>query len=181
MENKVLAEGLSYMDMEHQVVPLLGIDQFKSTIGSDEELVTINFIVRSKACADDLVDWLERGYDWIVDADTSPGEISNGKYYVFADMNRRKSIAGRIMEMLADLETLTGFKASDWSVKIGDERYRASQEVIEEHVALTPHEYRESHDGELNEWRDIAGIKAVPLFDTRDQDLLAIQRQAGIK
>jgi hypothetical protein len=177
----ILNEGLKYMDMEHQVIPKAGIDLYKSKIGPDEDYITVSFVVKGRECADDLVTWLERGYDWVVDADTSPGEVVDGKYYVFAELNRKPSTAGRIIELISDLETLTGLSPKDWELVIGEEKYPATEEVVRQHVDLTPQRYREDQDGELNEWRDIAGLDAAPLFDSQDPELLAMQRQAGIK
>jgi hypothetical protein len=175
-----LQESLKYLDMEHQFYPILGIDQFSSQIGDDSEFVTIDFAVKSSSVAEDLITWLERGYDWIIDSESSPGEVSNNKYLVFAEMNRRTSVPKKIMDMLFDLETLCGIKAGDWKLKIGDELYPATRENIEQNVLLSPHEYRVSRETELNEWRERAGLDVVSTYDQRDPDLKEIQRQAGI-
>lgn len=167
--------------MEHQVKPVVGVDVYKSQIGSDDEISTVNFTTKSRACADDLVDWLERGYDFVLDAATSPGEVADGEYLVFVEMNRRSTLPARVVEMVSDLQTLTGLTPDDWRVKIGDEMYPLTVDAIKSRVAISPQDYREEQDKELNEWRDIAGIKAVKMFDSTDPDLLAMQRQAGIK
>ena len=81
--------SLSHMDMKDMIVPLLGIDQYKSKIAEDDQIITLNFTVNDKNVGKDLVGWIERGYDFIIDADVSPGEITRGKYAVFVEMNRR--------------------------------------------------------------------------------------------
>jgi hypothetical protein len=184
---QVLNEGLKYLDMKDQVIPTVSIDQYESTIGDNSEFITVDFTVKDKRCGDDLADWLERGYDFIIDADTSPGEITKRKYLVFAEMSRRSSVPKNIISILADLETLTGLTVEDWQVKINDKFYPADAAVIAQHVALSPHAYREAHsedepdeiDSELNEWREIAGLKN-PQPRVKDEALLAYQRQAGI-
>lgn len=168
------------MDMEHEIVPMLIIDEFESKIGEDEDIIVLAFIIKSKEAGSDLTAWLERGYDWVLDADVSPGEVERGKYYVFAEINRRPSAPRRIMELLDDLSTLTGFDSSAWSLKIDHKRYQASKEVIEQKVPLTANDYRREQEQELNEWRDIAGIQTVNTFES-DEEILAIQRQAGLK
>jgi hypothetical protein len=175
-----LNESLSYLDFEHQLIPLLGIDEFKSRIGNDEDIITLNFIIKSKKAGEDLVAWLERGYEFIIDADLSPGEVERGKYYVFAEMNRRPSSARKIMEVLSDLDTLTGVKAEDWSLKIKHERYPATKENIQSNITLSASDYRSKNETELNEWREIAGLKTVKTYEDTDSDLINIQRQAGI-
>lgn len=178
--SKQLNEGLNYMDMEHHVTPVLGIDQFKSRIGEDKDIIVLNFIVDGEAVGNDLVDWLERGYDWIIDSEVSPGEVLDKKYYVFSEMNRRSTAPKRIMELLDDLTTLTGIKPEDWKFKIGNTKYPASEELISKMIKLDPHEYMSEKEKELNEWREIAGLKTIKTYDNSDIELLNYQRQAGI-
>jgi hypothetical protein len=185
---KQLNESLKYLDMEDQVYPVLGIDQYKSTIGNDSDFVTANFTVKSAEVAKDLVSWLEYGYKWIVDAETSPGEVAPGKFLVFIDMNRRTKIPERIMEILNDLDTLTGIEGKDWKLKIGDSMYPASEKTMKQHLTFSPHEYKETHNDEdegddvdLNEMRVIAGLEPVPQYrDKRDDLIRQMQHKAGI-
>lgn len=176
----MLTESLNYQDMKDQLIPLLGIDEFESRIGEDYDIITLNFMVKSKEVGEDLVIWLERGYDFVIDAETSPGEIENDKYYVFVEINRRKSSAKRIIELLKDLETLTDLKINQWSLKINGKLHKASTEIIEHELILSPSEYKNNKEVELNEWRNIANLNHVSFYDNDDQDLKAIQRQAGI-
>lgn len=167
--------------MVDQVTPILGVDEFKSQIGDDSDIITINFIVSGKEVGNDLVDWLERGYDWIIDAEISPGEVLDKKYYVFADMNRRSTAPRRIMEILEDLYTLTGIKAEKWQLKLDGKKVFASREVLETKLILSPSEYRERRDGELNEWRDIAGISRSSTLLNAGPELESWKKIAGIK
>lgn len=177
---KQLNESLSYLDFKDQLLPLLGIDEFKSRIGDDEDIITLNFIIKSKDAGEDLVTWLERGYEFIIDAETSPGEVESGKYYVFAEINRRPSAPRKIMELLHDLDTLTDVRAENWSIKINHERLPATKENIQKNIPLTSSDYKSKNETELNEWREIAGLKTVKTYDDTDNDIIDIQRQAGI-
>lgn len=176
---KQLNESLKHLDMEGYVSPILGIDQFESRIGENEDIITLNFTVKSKAVADDLCEWLERGYDWIIDCEPSPGEVLDKKYYVFAEMNRRTNAPSRIIEMLADMDTLTGLGVDDWVCKIGNNRVPANIDILRQELILNPNDYKTEEEGELNEWREIAGLPTKPVH-TKDEEILAFQRQAGI-
>ena len=176
-----LNESLQHEDMKGQISPELGIDQFSSQIGKDSDLIVLNFIVKSKAAADDLVDWFERGYDWIVDADISPGEVLNKKYYVFVELNRRNSAPHRIIELIEDLETLTGLSIDDWRLKIGSESISADEEAIKNVLTLSQADYLAKSEGSLNEMRAIAGLQTVKTYDSTDADLLEMQRLARIR
>ena len=177
---KILTESLKYMDMENQLVPYIGVDEFKSTVGTDDDLITLNFVAKGKAVAEDLAEWFERGYDFVVDAEPSPGEVTEGKWMVFVEMNRRQTAPQDIMEMIEDLETLTGLKPDQWKMKIREQKQEPSAKFIKDNIEISPHEYRETHgDQALNEWREIAGIKTVSKYND-DEAIRAIKRQAGI-
>ncbi len=177
---KQLHESLDYLDMEGHLTPVLGIDEYKSQIGQDSDIVVLNFLVSGEQVGNDLVDWLERGYDWIIDSEVSPGEVVGSKYMVFAEMNRRSTAPRRIMEILEDLKTLTGIKSDNWQLKINGKKMPASIEAMENNIILDSNEYRANEERELNEWREIAGLTTVKTQEI-DEDLVAWQRQAGIK
>ena len=174
-----LNESMKHLDMENQVVPTLGIDVYKSKIGYDNEIITLDFTVKQKMVAEDLTAWLEKGYDWIIDCEPSPGEITNGRYLVFVEINRRTNAANRIVDMINDLETLTGLTAEDWRVKIADTQGPLTVDFINKHLITDPNEYKSQHSDDLNEMRSAAGLDTVRTRAIGD-DLKAWQRQAGI-
>jgi hypothetical protein len=59
-------------------------------------------------------------------------------------------------------------------------RHDWSPETFAELVPLTPNEYRQSIEGDLNEMRIAAGIDAKPIYTTVSKDLQALQSAAGI-
>jgi hypothetical protein len=61
----------------------------------------ISFFVRDQQAAKDLMMWFEKGYDFVLDADRSPGEIRPGRYLVYVEM-RRRSTAGGNVETIAE-------------------------------------------------------------------------------
>lgn len=181
---QILTEGLKHMDMEDQVIPIVGIDQYESSVGENDDMITLDFLVKGKAQAQDLAEWFERGYDWVIDADTSPGEVKDGNYIVFVEMNRRTKVPQYIIEMLGDLETLTGLAPTDWKVKIKDQEYDADATKIGDRLELSPRQYRETHpdntgEEELTEWKQIAGV-SMDTPQQQDPLLAAIKRQAGL-
>ena len=94
------------MDMVGQVDPTVSIDEYAAKMGPDHEVVTLSFIVKSKLAGDDLVSWFEKGYDFVLDASISEGELAPGKYVVFVELDRRSRVPQRILEMLQDLPHL---------------------------------------------------------------------------
>jgi hypothetical protein len=157
--------ALDYMDLEGQLKDKITIDEYAAKMGKDSDIVTITFTVNSKLAAQDLVTWFERGYDFVLDASISDGEIETGKWLVFVEMSRRSKVPNRIITLLEDLETLTGIELSDWIVEIDNDEYEASEEILKEKMILNPNEYKMKKDSEeeependLNEMRLRAGL-----------------------
>jgi len=178
--NRKLTEGLNYRDMVDQLADTITVDEYAAKMGKDSDVVTITFVVYSKSAAQDLVQWLEVGYDWILDASVSQGEIEPGKWLVFAETNRRTSTPNRICEILEDLYTLTDLKLKDWTIEINDEEYDADPEVLKQVMTLSPHEYREKveKEKELNEYRTRANLPIKKLYEDDEyiRNLKAIAR-----
>jgi hypothetical protein len=187
MNKQIINEGLDYMDMVYQIEPELSVDEYAAKMGKDSDIVTLAFIVNSEAAGNDLVDWFERGYDWVLDASISEGELSPGKYLVFVEMERRSKTASRIIELLEDLETLTGMSLADWSIEVDGETYGADKDKLKEVITISPHAYREEYEdeneedgAELNEMRQRAGLEPTKKFGEPDNELKAFRAMAGL-
>ncbi len=159
--------ALDYMDLEGQLKDKITIDEYAAKMGKDSDIVTVTFTVNSKLAATDLVTWFERGYDFVLDASVSDGEIEPGQWLVFVEMDRRSKVPSRIITLLEDLETLTGIELGDWTAEIDGEEYEASEEIMKEKMILNPNEYEsakgsededEEAESELNEMRLRAGL-----------------------
>ena len=177
----IINESLDYLDMEDQVGDVLSIDEYASKMGRDEDIVTLTFIVHSKLAANDLVTWFERGYDWVLDASVSDGELEPGMWLVFVEMDRRSKVPNRIITLLNDLETLTGMK--DWSVEIDGDEYDADEEIIRQKMILNPNEYeekRQDNEVEINEMRTLAGLETELRYDPNDDYIRNLQAMAGL-
>ena len=177
---KIINEGLDHLDMENQINNKVSVDEYAAKTGSDDDTITLAFTVKGQLASADLVDWFERGYDFVIDAQPSDGEISVGKYLVFVEMNRRSKAPARIIEMLTDLETLTGIKINEWIVEVDGEEYDADEDVLKQVMKLSPHEYRlESEEG-LNEMRQLSGMETTKQFNEQDEAIKHFKSLAGL-
>ena len=179
----ILNESLDYLDMEDQVDDLITVDEYASKMGRDEDIVTLTFSVNSKLAATDLVTWFERGYDFVLDASVSDGELEPGKWLVFVEMDRRMKVPNRIITLLSDLETLTGMKLKDWTVEIDGDEYDADEEIIRQKMILNPNEYEEKRqvsEVEINEMRTLAGLETELRYDPKDDYIRSLQAMAGL-
>ena len=102
-----LKEGLKAGDLEDVVSKRFSVDQYKSKMGDDRNIMVLAFTVDGLAPAKDLERFAETGYTEILDADATPGTMEDGKHRVFVEFARDKDISIHISKFLEDLKKLT--------------------------------------------------------------------------
>ena len=183
MQNFNLFEGLEQGDLARLIHPELHVDEFKSKLGDDRDVIVLSFKVDSKQPGEDLVGFIEKDYDWVIDADISSGEMDDGSYIVFVELDRDESAPENIFGLMEDLMNLTGQDANDWRVRYykAHKETQLSQEALHDLIPLTPEAYDQAYGhkdidklkafagvnvdtkapkNEMTEWlRDVAGIR----------------------
>lgn len=91
--------GLVHNDLAFLVDKIIEVDSYKSKMGNDADIVTLAFSVNGEQPAKDLENFLEKGYPFVLDADVTSGEQSDGMYKVFVELERNKDVPGQIMEI----------------------------------------------------------------------------------
>ena len=179
--NNQLFESLGFRDLEGLLKPTIHVDEFSSKMGDDDDIIVISFFVRDAQAAKDLMMWFEKGYDFVLDADRSPGEIRPGRYLVYVELRRRSTAGGNVEQLLDDLNTLTEFEdSSAWTMHYRDQEIPFTRDAFDATVPLTPRAYRERYEKDLNEVRVAAGLPVVTTYDRQDRALQTIQSAAGI-
>ena len=168
-----LVEGLESGDLMRLVSPKISIDEYKSKMGSDEEIVVLSFILQGKEPALDLVNFVEKSYEWVADADVSSGEVFDGSYIVFVEVERTPDVAEQIIELLEDLEKLTEHKLQDWSIEYAKtkQKIEADLESLKSTIPATPHDYRtivKRQSNEIDQLKTAAGIKVDTVAPKND-------------
>ena len=174
-----LNEGLGYKDLEGIMKPTIHIDEFSSKMGEDSDVIVVSFFVRDRQAAKDLTSWFEKGYDFVMDADRSPGEIKPNRYLVYLEIRRRSSAPQHVQTLLDDLSTLTEYEPEDWMVHYNNGKFPWDEQVFANTVPLTPDAYRKSTDQDLNEWRAAAGLPEKQIHAVK-RDLRELQAAAGL-
>jgi hypothetical protein len=139
-----LNEGLAAGDLRMLVDNIFEIDSFASKMGDDKEIVVLAFTVKSQKPATDLVDFVENGYDFVLDADSSPGELSDGKYKVFVELQRDSHVAEHISDLLYGVKKLTGVEDFKFRYYKSFDSKDAVREMLEEVIPNDPTTYEES-------------------------------------
>lgn len=154
-------EGNERGDLTRLVNPRLHIDEFRSKMGQDRDVCVLSFKLRGKEPALDLTAFVERGYNWVIDADVSSGEMDDGDYLVFVEVERTKELPENIVSLISDLMNLTGQAIEEWTFRYhrvaGD--FAVTQEEISKIVPLTAEDYdRRFGDKEIKDLKTAAGL-----------------------
>lgn len=107
--------SLKSNDLKNYVNEIFTIDNFKSKMGRDEDVSVLAFEVADQEPAKDLMNFIEKGYASVLDADISTGENSRGKYNVFVELERNRRLPEHIQKILDDVTKLTGIK--EWKYR----------------------------------------------------------------
>ena len=173
-----LFENLEHGDLKRLVHPELHIDEYKSKMGDDSDICVISLKVSGKEPSADVVNFIEKGYDWVLDADVSSGEKEDGDYLVFIELDRNKDLPERIFRILSDLMNLTEQSLEDWRVRYykSSKDFDLTVETLTSIIPLSSEEYSKKYnndedtnsDKELDKLKSAAGVDVTTKAPVND-------------
>jgi len=125
-------------DMMHDVFE---IDSYASKMGADKDIITLSFSLKEKAPAEDLMEFFEKGYAFILDSDVTSGEQKDGTYKVFVEIERNHDAHDNIIELIDGCKNLTAKDKLKFRYYKNWRSNEASKENIEKLVPKKPSEY----------------------------------------
>ena len=177
-----IAEGLETNDLKRLVHNELHIDEYKSKMGKDEDVAVISFKITGREPAADLVNFIEKGYDWVIDADISAGELDDGDYIVFVEADRTPDLASNLIEMMEDIMRLTDQDLSEWRLMTRSDptEHELTVANIQQLIPLTTEQYLLSYGNKaLDEMRVAAGVN-VSTKAPKNNHTQSLRTLAGI-
>jgi len=126
--------GLKRGDLRMTINDHIDVDRYKSKMGTDEDVCVINFTVENKDAGQDLVNFLESGYEWILDAAVSPGTNKHGKYMVFVEVERNTDIRDNVGYMLKEVSKIA--ELDNWKMRYS--KSSISKDVTEDTLDEIP-------------------------------------------
>jgi len=181
--HKQLSESLEYGDLKRVVKPTLHVDEFKSKMGDDRDICVFSFKIMGKDAATDLVNFIEKGYSWVIDADTSSGEMEDGDYIVFVEAEREGHLPKKIIELINDMLNLTLQDISEWEfLYFKDKNYKPlTLDNLIDSIPLSPMAYDNKYGNQsIKEMKLAAGLKVESTY-SKNPHLNQLQVWAGIK
>lgn len=179
-----LNEGLNYGDLNDTIEPVFSIDRYRSKMGDDDNIVVVAFKTMHAEAAKDLVEFIESGYDWVLDANASPATDERGKVTVFVEFERRTSLQRRIVELIEGVTKLSN--DTDWQFTYykGQSPMSITKENLDV-VPVSPKAYRRKlmQEQELDAMMEASGLDPNKRYKKtpQDKDMSFIQALAGVK
>ena len=176
MNNQQLNEGLRPLDLKEMVYPTFEVDTYRSKMGEDRDVCVISFQVTDRAPAKDLMEFIEKGYHFVLDSDVSSGENEKGEYSVFVELSRSPRLADHIKEITYGVCKLTGIDDFKFSYHKEQAVHEATEANLKAHIPPTAGAY----DGMMTKIK-VEGIKRFfgkTLMDdlTLDGDVITIHK-----
>ena len=176
MNNQQLNEGLRPLDLKEMVYPTFEVDTYRSKMGEDRDVCVISFQVKDRAPAKDLMEFIEKGYHFVLDSDVSSGENEKGEYSVFVELSRSPRLADHIKEITYGVCKLTGIDDFKFSYHKEQAVHEATEANLKAHIPPTAGAY----DGMMTKIK-VEGIKRFfgkTLMDdlTLDGDVITIHK-----
>jgi hypothetical protein len=182
MQHPQFNEGMEQGDLTRLVFPSLHIDEFKSKLGRDSDVCVLSFKLDGKEPALDLMGFFEKGYSFILDSDTSGGEMPDGDYIVFVEIERTAELPGQIHGIMQDLMNLTEQSLDDWTVRYQKDGtdYDLTEQVLGEIIPLSREQYnRKFGKSEIDRMKAAAGVK-IDTKAPKNEMTEQLRRWAGI-
>lgn len=179
MSHQLLNEGLRPMDLSEMVYPLFEIDTYSSKMGEDRDVCVLSFHVKDRSPAKDLMEFIEKGYPFVLDADVSSGENEKGEYSVFVELSRSDNLSEEINEIIYGIQKLTGLREFKFKYHKEQNIHEATSDNFLSVIPQTASDY----DGLLVKRRtdEIKQFFNKTLMDdlTVDYDLITIFKPFG--
>ena len=178
---QLVNEGLKAGDLEGVVSKRFSVDQFKSKMGEDRNIMVLAFSVDGQAPAKDLERFAETGYKEVLDADATPGSLEDGKHRVFVEFARVEQVDQHIRKFLDDLSKLTNIETFEFTYHKRTVPFEASAKNLADVLPRTPEAYSQKINalklGEMQTFFDRFQMMEFKL----DNNIVTIKKQNADK
>ena len=144
---QIIKEGLKAGDLDGVVSKRFSVDQFKSKMGEDRNIMVLAFTVDGMAPAKDLERFAESGFKEVLDADATPGTLEDGKHRVFIEFARVEKVDQHIRKFLDDLKNLANIEIFEFTYHKNVTPFEASAKNLADILPRTAIAYTQKING----------------------------------
>jgi len=131
--------GLRAGDLNDLILDTFEVDNFQSKMGDDRDICVLSFVAKQRAPARDMMEFVEKGYNFVLDSDVSAGEDRDGNYHVFIELQRDADLPSNIKELTDGITKLCGCK--EWHFKHYKNTKTFGLDSLSEVISKSPIEY----------------------------------------
>ena len=172
-------EGLKAGDLDGVISKRFSVDQFKSKMGEDRNIMVLSFTVDGMAPAKDLERFAETGYKEVLDADATPGTLEDGKHRVFVEFARVEAVDQHIRKFLDDLKKLTNIEIFEFTYHKNVTPFEASAKNLADILPRTPVSYTQKINGMKLESTQTFFDKFQMMEFKLDNNVVSIKKQGS--
>ena len=168
--------GLRANDLQDLVDSIFEIDSFKSKMGNDSDIIVLSFSTKNQDSATDLENFLEKGYPFVLDADATKGEQSDGMYKVFVEIERDKDSPTHIYEMVDGITKIAGLDGMKFRYYKSFKSHDATDTNIAEMVPTDKDSYEiRVNESNLDNYKNFFNKSYAEEVDMINEDTLRIK------
>jgi hypothetical protein len=144
-------KSIDHLEMQNYISEVIAVDSFAAKLGKDEDVCVLKFQSNNKTVAEDLVNFIETGCDFILDADMSPAKNDQGLYNIFVEIERNDDLPKKIIEVIRDVEQVSGMLPWQFKFYKNENLYALNDENINTIVPTSPSQYKLLTDDKIEE------------------------------
>ena len=142
-------EAVSKGQLRNLVDVIVSIDQYKSKIDEDRNMVVLAFEVMNEMAAGDLSNFIETGAYDVEDTEVSASTNVDGNYMIYVEMRRGSKLHETIRKILEDVSKLTEIES--WQYNTGKNGIPQSIDNLEEMIINDPVRYQSVQEADANQ------------------------------
>jgi hypothetical protein len=180
--SNVLNEGLRAGDLEDLVYPVFEVDKFKSKMGQDADVCTITFQAKDRYPAKDMMEYVEKTFPFVLDADVASGENEKGEYSIFVEVERTDELAENISDIIYGLRKVTSIK--DWKFRYyKDKQFKSAtlenlKDTVPSNSKIYENKMKKYKEDELKEFFNKTVLDDLVL---ENEDTIIIKKPFGVE
>jgi len=170
--------GLRADDLKDLVYRIYEIDSFKSKMGEDKDIVVLSFSTMTETSGRDLMNFIEKGYPFVLDADVTSGEQSDGTYKVFVELERMKDVPAQILEIIDGVKKVSGIEDMKFRYYKSFKSLPSSEEQLGETIPLDKDAYEvKVNESNMDNVKNFFSKSYVDSIDIINETILIMKKQ----
>lgn len=180
--SNIINEGLRAGDLADLVYPMFEVDKFKSKMGQDADVCTVTFQAKDRYPAKDIMEYVEKTFPFVLDADVASGENAEGEYSIFVEIERTKNLSENINDLLYGLKKLTSL--SEWKFRYyKDKKFQEAtleniRNSVPESDSIYENKMRKYQESNLKEFFNKTLLDDLVL---EEGDVITIKKPFGVE